>query len=303
MAVSCPICNTQDVDLYLDGDDEISPASVGSSRTLLSHGRILRCTSCGLAFRSFRPRGDQLAQLYRTADDSTYEAEMPNRLKTALRHKRIIDAHVARKGRLLDIGCASGSFLRVMLDAGWTVQGIEPSESQFLRASKLLGQSSNIQQCMLQDALLSNNYDLVTLWDVLEHVTEPVDFLELAASHLKIGGYLALNVPRIDSPIARALGSRWPLLLAEHLNYFSSQSLRICGKSVGLELIEKGQRPSAFSLGYVFFRAAQHKIPGSALLSQALNGSRISNWSLPVWLGEIYAVFQKVGREPERENT
>jgi hypothetical protein len=181
-----------------------------------------------------------------------------------------------------------------MIDAGWSGDGIEPSESQFLRASKLLGAASSIQQCTLQDALLSGDYDLVTLWDVLEHVVDPVEFLQLAGYRLKIGGYLALNVPRVDSAVARILGSRWPLLLAEHLNYFTIPSLRICGKSAGLRLIEKGQRPSAFSLGYIFFRAAQHKIPGSALLSQALNGSRISKWSIPVWLGEIYAVFQKV---------
>ncbi len=281
--------------MYIDGDDkEISLESVGSSRTLLSHGRILRCKSCGLAYRSFRPHSEQLGRLYRAADDSRYEAEMPNRWRTAKRHKQIIDAYVREPGSLLDVGCASGAFLRVMRDAGWDGEGVEPSESQFSRASKLLGESSSIQQCTLQDASLSRDYDLVTLWDVLEHVTEPAAFLQLASSHLKTFGYLALNVPRVDGVIARALGSRWPLLLAEHLNYFTLPSLRLCGKSAGLRLIHTGQRPSAFSLGYIFFRAAQHNIPGSALLSRTLNGLKISEWSIPVWLGEIYAVFQKV---------
>ena len=295
MNVACPVCNIQESTLYLDGDDnEIRLASVGSSRTLLSHGRILRCSSCGLAYRSFRPRNEELGRLYRAADDSRYEAEMPNRWRTARRHKRIIDRYVPTKGALLDVGCASGAFLRVMRDAGWAGDGIEPSEAQFLRANKLLGGSSNLQQCMLQDALLSKDYDLITLWDVLEHVTEPAEFLELAASHLKSGGFLALNVPRIDSPIAKVLGSRWPLLLAEHLNYFTIPSLRICGESAELALIHTGQRPSAFSLGYIFFRAAQHKIPGSAWWSKTVNGLKIEEWSIPVWLGEIYAVFQKV---------
>ena len=278
MDFPCPVCNSQKADLYLDGDDnEISLASVGSSRTLLSHGRILRCTSCGLAYRSFRPRSEQLGRLYRAADDSRYEAEMPNRWRTARRHKQIIDTYVSGKGSLLDVGCASGAFLRVMRDSGWDGDGIEPSESQFFRASKLLGESSSIQQCMLQDASLSKDYDLITLWDVLEHVTEPVEFLQLATFHLKSGGYLALNVPRVDSAVARLLGSRWPLLLAEHLNYFTIPSLRICGEFAGLSLIHTGRRPSAFSLGYIFFRAAQHKIPGSAFLSKALSGSKPSD--------------------------
>jgi SAM-dependent methyltransferase len=295
MEPQCPVCASPQTELYLDGDDnEISLLSVGSSRTLLSHGKILRCKSCGLAYRSFRPQNEQLASLYRAADDSRYEAELPNRWRTAKRHQKIVETHVPGKGSLLDVGCASGAFLRVMRDAGWDGQGVEPSESQFLRATKLLGGSSHIQQSVLQDALLEGDFALVTLWDVLEHVTEPVPFLQLAASHLKDGGHLILNVPRVDSPGARLLGSRWPLLLAEHLNYFTIPSLRICGEFAGLRLVHTGQRPSSFSLGYVFFRAGQHKIPGSTLLNRAVSKSKTSRWSIPVWLGEIYAVFQKV---------
>jgi SAM-dependent methyltransferase len=294
MDLRCPVCDSRKADLYLDGDDnEISLQSVGSSRTLLSHGKIVRCMSCGLAYRSFRPESEQLARLYRAADDSRYEAEMPNRGRTAKRHKKIIDTYVPGKGSLLDVGCASGAFLQAMCEAGWDGQGVEPSESQFRRASKLLGGGTHIQQCVLQEALLSRDFDLVTLWDVLEHVTEPAAFLQLAAMHLKDGGYLILNVPRVDSLAARLLGSRWPLLLAEHLNYFTVPSLRICGESAGLRLIQTGQRPSSFSLGYIFFRAGQHKIPGSMLLNKAVSRSKTSAWSIPVWLGEIYAVFQK----------
>jgi len=278
----------------LDGDDhEIRLQSVGSSRTILSHGRILRCASCGLAYRSHRPRAEQLAQLYREADDGMYEAEMPNRWRTAMRHKNIVEKHLPKKGSLLDIGCASGAFMRVMQDDGWQVQGIEPSESQYRRATGVLGGSDFIQQCILERAHLDDRFDLITLWDVLEHVTEPAQFLALAASHLKEGGYLILNVPRIDSPVSKLLGPRWPLLLAEHLCYFTVPSLVACGQTAGLKLVHTGQRPAAFSLGYVFFRAGQHGVPGANLTRRLLNVLRLGNCSIPVWLGEIYAVFQK----------
>jgi hypothetical protein len=110
----CSVCSSQETALYLDGDEEeISPASVGSSRVLVSHGRLLRCNSCGLVYRLFRPQAEQLSRLYRIADDSTYEAEMPNRWKTAARHRQIVHRYMPMKGSLLDVGCASGAFLRV----------------------------------------------------------------------------------------------------------------------------------------------------------------------------------------------
>ncbi len=78
------------------------------------------------------------------------------------------------------LGRASGAFLRVMRDAGWGGQGVEPSASQYLRATKVLGDNKDIQQCVLQNAQLSKAYDLVTLCNVFEHVTEPTEFLRLA---------------------------------------------------------------------------------------------------------------------------
>jgi SAM-dependent methyltransferase len=292
--VPCPVCNGTKAQLYIDGDDnEISVESVGSSRTLLSHGRVLRCGSCGLAYRSFRPNNDQLSRLYRVADDRTYEAEMPNRLRTAERHRQIIEKHVRTTGSVLDVGCASGAFLRLMLESGWNVAGVEPSETQFRRATKVLGATVRIQQCVLQEASLHRDFDLVTMWDVLEHVTHPVEFLSLAGSLLRPGGFVVLNVPRIDSPAARLMGRRWPVLLAEHLNYFTVPSLRICGGAAGLRLVHTGQRPAAFSLDYILFRASQHFVFGSSVARRLAQAMGISRWSIPIWIGEVYAVFLK----------
>jgi SAM-dependent methyltransferase len=300
---ACPVCNSEDVESYLEGDDAgIHAESVGSSRTLLSHGRILRCKACGLGYRSFRPRDEELAALYRAADDSTYEAESANRLRTALCHKRLVERYADvrggegdRDGRaVLDVGCASGAFLQVMQAAGWRVYGVEPAAAQYVRAKALLGEGSRIQQCVLQDAAFDTAFDLVTLFDVLEHVVDPVEFLALTASRLKDGGHLLLNVPRIDSLASRLLGERWPLLLAEHLNYFTLESLRICGSKAGIELLHHGQRPAAFSLSYVFFRAGQHGIPGTAAAGSLLAAAGLGGASIPVWLGEVYAVFRKL---------
>jgi hypothetical protein len=135
--------------------------------------------------------------------------------------------------------------------------------------------------------------DLVTLWDVLEHVTDPVPFLRLSAAPLKKTGHLILNVPRIDSWIARATGSKWPLLLAEHLNYFSYKGLRACAAQAGLEVLASGSRPVSFSLEYVLYRLSQHGFPGTKAASGALRSVGLGRAALPVWMGEMLAVCRR----------
>jgi 2-polyprenyl-3-methyl-5-hydroxy-6-metoxy-1,4-benzoquinol methylase len=293
--VLCPVCGADNPNLFLEGDDsEISVESVGSSRTKLSHGRILQCRQCGLAYRSLRPTPDQLARLYRAADDQMYEAEMANRWRTAKRHKKIVRRYFSESATLIDVGCASGAFLRIMADDGWRVWGVEPSDSQYARAMKLLNGKGEIQNCVLQEADLPKSVDLVTMWDVLEHIVEPVPFLTLSGSFLKPGGHLILNVPRVDHPVAKLLGERWPILLAEHLCYFTEKSLRKAGELAGLELIATGQRPASFSMDYLFFRTAQHGIPLVSTMRGLLKATGVSNLSLPVWLGEIFAVYRKL---------
>jgi 2-polyprenyl-3-methyl-5-hydroxy-6-metoxy-1,4-benzoquinol methylase len=289
----CPVCNSFDSTLYLDGEDTIAPESVGSSRSKLSHGRILKCRNCGLCFRSFRPNPAQLADLYRAADDQVYEAETANRVKTAERHRRRISRYVRPPGTILDIGSASGAFLRLMMDAGWKAYGVEPSSSQCEKARRVLGTGAVIQECVLEHAVLPGNFDVITLWDVLEHVTEPVVFLRRCSDLLRPGGYLFLNTPRIDSAVARALGARWPLLLAEHLNYFTAESLQMCAEKSKLTLVATGQRPVSFSIGYILRRLSQHDFPLIGAASRLAKFFHAEPLAIPIWMGEVFAVMRK----------
>lgn len=287
------MCGSGETKLHLNGGDDLSPESIGSSRTKLSHGRILRCSKCRSCFRSFRPDADQLGQLYRGADDLVYEGEFQNRSRTATRHRRIIEQHHPQPGTIVDVGCASGMFLRLMADHGWTVYGIEPATAQCEKARSILPKSANIQHSTLEKATLPTNVDVVTLWDVLEHVPNPSEFLQLCSSVLRPSGYLALNVPRIDSLPAQLMGSRWPLLLAEHLNYFSLTGLRILGKQAGLELVATGRRPVTFSIDYICYRLSQHGVPATSSWRELLSRLHMQSWSVPIFMGEVFAIFAK----------
>lgn len=293
-APACPICGGNRLETYLDGaKPELTSSALGSSRKRVGHGRILRCGACRFAFSEFRPNQEELTSLYRELDSTVYERESRGRLRTASRHLWIVQKHV-RRARLLDVGCASGAFLQCATETGWNVVGVEPAAVLSAKAQHLLGDRGHVYCAALQDLdLPSQSFDVVTLWDVLEHVTDPVSFVKRCASLLIPGGYLFANVPNVDSLQARLLGEKWPLLLPEHLNYFGEESLRRCGKLAQLECVGFHQRPVSFSIEYVLYRLAQHGIPGTGLCHRVVNGNILGRICIPVFLGETCAIWKR----------
>jgi SAM-dependent methyltransferase len=292
---ACPICLGKRLEIYLeDQEHAITSSALGPSRTEVSPGRILRCQECRFGFRQARPTDDQLGQLYDHLDSGLYESESQGRSMTALRQLKIIERYAKPPGRLLDIGCASGLFLRRVVDAGWKGEGIEPCEPLVRKARQVLGSEARVHFATLQAApITAASFDAVTLWDVLEHVTDPIRFLGLAESLVRPGGFLFANVPNLDSIQARLLRSKWPLLLPEHLNYFNLDSLKMCGARSALHWIDSCRRSAAFSLGYVFYRLRQHGVPGSSLAFQLVNKVGIRNLTIRVPLGEICGVWKR----------
>jgi SAM-dependent methyltransferase len=181
------------------------------------------------------------------------------------------------------------------------VVGIEPAAMLCQRAAAAIGRRGEVICGTLEDtpAHLAG-FDAVTLWDVLEHVERPVDFLRACIERLRPGGHLLVNVPDLESLPARLMGARWPLLLPEHLNYFSLASLRRCAALAALEWRAAGRRRAAFSVDYVLYRLAQHGIPFAPAARRVAQRIGMSRRLVVVPLGELYAVWRR-GSAPGAE--
>jgi SAM-dependent methyltransferase len=292
LMLCCPICKSSNVAVHQKGDDrDLDSRAFGSSRTTTSAGEILRCRDCDFGFRKNRYDESLLAEIYSQMDATVYEKELRGRRKTAEQHLSIVQKQL-RGGTILDVGCASGLFLTEAVNAGWRVTGLEPAEVLFSQANaRLGGQGKVICKTLEQADLAQDSFDAITLWDVLEHVSDPVATLIRCRTLLKANGFVFLNVPDLDSLQARILGKSWPLLLAEHLNYFNRPSLKLCAERAGLSLVRFGRRRVSFSLQYIGYRLAQHRVLGATLLS-GMAQSRLGTLLIPVSLGETFAVFQ-----------
>ncbi|HEX2680290.1 MAG TPA: class I SAM-dependent methyltransferase, partial [Candidatus Dormibacteraeota bacterium] len=128
-----------------------------------------------------------------------YASLEPARRKMFARHLARIES-VVRVGKILDVGCANGDFLKVARDRGWQVFGADPSAA---RADVEAAGIPLVGNTVLDAAVKVGSLDAVTFWDVLEHVADPVANLARARALLKPGGVVVLTVPDSANLVAR----------------------------------------------------------------------------------------------------
>jgi SAM-dependent methyltransferase len=173
-----------------------------------------------------------------------------------------------QSGVLLDLGCGSGSFLEFMKSESWKLFGIEMSAEGARAAERRSGAQVFVGDIL--DAPFSvESFDVITCFDVLEHLYDPRRVMSRISEWLKPGGMFYVLVPNIDSAEARVFGSYWHgLELPRHLFHYSPGSLKLLAESAGLReisLVTRRNPAVGISLRYLWddcFRGVGiHKTP------------------------------------------
>lgn len=141
------------------------------------------------------------------------------------------------KGKLFDLGVGWGHFLLAGQQLGYDVYGIEISQNPFTYAKEDLKLPVDHIDFFKMDKP-AGSYDIITLWDVLEHIDEPDKMVERMAYLLKPGGYVFIQVPAIDSYIARKQGVNWKMIGLDHVNYFSKKTITPLLERYGFEVVK-----------------------------------------------------------------
>jgi 2-polyprenyl-3-methyl-5-hydroxy-6-metoxy-1,4-benzoquinol methylase len=258
---SCAVCGKSTFESVFPStvDPSADPSAFySSSRRRAGHLDIVRCVGCGLLLTSPRDDDATLARVYGGLRDVAYDAERENRRRTARAYVRFLESQVPQRGRLLDVGCATGTFAEVAHQAGWTVTGLEPSAWATARARERCPDGRFVVGLLEEADFPPASFDAVTLWDIMEHVPSPRDALQRIRRWLKDGGHLFLNVPNSRSAVARLMGRRWALLLREHLWYFDRGTLEALLRGSQFELVSTQTNRVHFSLANVLARMGQY---------------------------------------------
>ena len=215
--------------------------------------RVVECRRCGLVYVNPRLPPERLHQMYQEeywASDrakdfgyTQYLAEGPLMMETYRLRSRLLRRHAPKPGRVLDIGCAAGFFLAVMAEQGWHTTGLEISAPMVRYAREQLRLPDIRQGDLLSVPIEPGSYDLVTLWDVVEHLEQPGEHLRRAVAALAPGGLLVLETQNVASGFARLLGRKWQHYKhEEHLYHFDPRSLARLLDGAGLKQVASTPR-------------------------------------------------------------
>jgi SAM-dependent methyltransferase len=150
-----------------------------------------------------------------------------------------------QSGAILDLGCSSGAFLASLRSQSWELYGIEVSADCARRAEAASGAKVFVGD-ILEAPFPRESFDVITCFDVLEHLYEPRRVMAKVTEWLKPGGVFCVFVPNIDSAEGRVFGSYWcGLELPRHLFHYSPAALRYLMKSVGLQEVSLVTRRNA----------------------------------------------------------
>lgn len=243
--------------------------------------RIVRCNRCGLTYVNPRLAQGELQEIYTESyydhdgivngleffGYEDYVADEENIKLTFADRLRTIEKLTAR-GRLLDIGCATGFFLALARDNGWQVVGTEVSTFGAGYARERLGvdvRLGTLKSLGFEDG----SFDTVTMWDVLEHVTDPMAELGEIARILRTGGVLSIITPDAGSLVARILGDRWEEYrrVREHVYFFSRRTLSRMLNEVGFEILKVESAGKFFYLGPALERLKYYTWDGAITLA------------------------------------
>ncbi len=241
---------------------------------------VYMCPSCGLKSTKLTVPYEQFIKKFYSAGYftgvssagaySNYGADKPYITRTM--RKFIVALQVIKPvpARLLDVGCAYGYFVELALRAGFDAYGIDPSSHAAAKAKARL--NGRIQEGTIGSVKFSDNhFDIITMLDVVEHLSDPRADLRRAAELLAPGGRVLIATGDTESLAARLLGRRWTFYIPpQHLYFFNRKNFTTLLLESGLEPMRWFRVGKWLSLQYIFH------------LARTTGESKFAQWLYPL---------------------
>ena len=272
-----------------------TPQTVREPGPYGGHYQINRCNGCGLIYSSPIFDEQEVKDLYTGYSEANVaEGEVANVRATMRGYYALGRAFVPQKQRALDIGCDIGLMLDVLREDGFAeLDGLEPVARVRARAAALVP-AATISGTFYEDAEFPKNYfDMVTLIHVLDHMIRPDRALGRVYGDLRPGGICIAVVHDIESPLARLMGARFPILNYFHHYFFSKKTLRKLFAARGFEILRVTATRNRYSLAFFIERAPFLAPRWRQALSRLSRRLAVGHVALSIPVGNIGIVARK----------
>ena len=287
----CPVCNSENLKNAFSCVDHTTTQETFQVQT---------CNQCSFTLTNPRPNDDQLGKYYESNDyisHSNNQKGIFNRIYQMVRYHAIESKFklingLNSNGLGLDYGCGTGEFLGYVQKHERTVLGVEPSE--FARKQAIENHQLNVLSLEEFPSISDNSASIISLWHVLEHVSNLRATLSKFHSILNDQGHLVIAVPNCSSLDAEIYGPLWAGYdVPRHLWHFTPKTMQQLLESEGFKLLKMKGMP--FDSYYVSLLSEKHRT-GKMNPIRAFKNGFLSNWKArnnPGKTSSVIYIFQK----------
>lgn len=297
--VACNLCGSTDSKVLYPSTlpDGLDRGNVERFRCTSSgygkHNTIVKCQNCGLVYVNPHREANAILHDYEEVVDELYLEEREGRVLTFRRNLRPLEELMPpeRRRRLLDVGCYIGVFLEIAQERGWEAWGVEPSHWAAREARR---RGLRVIEGTLDDVYLADEFfDVITMWDVIEHLTNPLGDLRKSYRLLKKGGLICIHTINIESLLARLMGRHWPWLMEMHLYYFSPRTLAAMLRKAGFTVVKTINQGRFLRLGYLATRIEPYSRFLASGMSKLITILGLKDKAVPINLGDLFTIFAR----------
>lgn len=291
--IPCPLCNAKEFStLYKPWNIVNDPGALyGAASGLRGTQEIVRCNSCDLIYENPRYSKELILKGYEQSLEGAHDSQYPMRVRSFLNSLKSLKDKIPKPGsRILDIGTAGGGFIDAATQYGYDAYGLEPS--QFL-VDQACSRGLKVRQGTIDTNPFSNEqFDMITLWDVIEHLTDPLEDLRKIHKLLIPGGILLINYPDIGTWAGKLFGKKFWWILSVHLVHFDQRSIREICKQSGFETFLFQPYWQILEFGYLEKMAAHLGMPGANFIHKC-TPQAIRSIPLPYWASQTTSLSRK----------